>query len=109
MIGTGDSNHRFGLIDRAEQRSPHSYIVERGMQMVKAHHANGCGILGNNRDIALMSDARGKVARRCFPPVDFASAQGGHRRKRIQGQPLDPIECAIFGPEVKPTGAPVRG
>ena len=33
--------------------------------MVEAHHANGC-ILGNNRDIALMSDARGKVARRCL-------------------------------------------
>src|SRR5215469_18715346 len=58
--------------------------------MVEAQYTHGCCILGNDSNIAVAG--RSLVVGRRLPPVDFAAAQSGHRRERIQYQPLDPIE-----------------
>src|SRR5215469_500932 len=60
--------------------------------MVEAQYTHGCCILGNDSNIAVAGERRSLVVGRRLPPVDFAAAQGGHRRERIQYQPLDPIE-----------------
>src|ERR1700736_6163261 len=67
------------------------------MQMVEAQNAHRCRVMGNHRYVAIAGEPLGLVVERDLPPVDFAAAQRGHRRKRIQCYPLDPIEMCDLG------------
>jgi len=60
--------------------------------VVEAQDCHAGRVLGNDGDIPIPGDLFDKVARWRFPPVHLAVLQCRHRRKRVQGQPLDPIE-----------------
>ena len=98
LVGAGDRRHRLGLVDRAEQRAPDRRVVERRMQLVEGHDAVRRREMRDDRDVGVAADLVDEIARRVLPPVDLAAAQRRRRRKRIQGQPLDPIEMRHLRP-----------
>src|SRR3984893_18872432 len=71
---------------------PSRRVVERRIALVEGHDAVGCRELRNDGDVGVAADLVDEIARRELPPVDLAAAQRGRGRKRIQGQPLDPLE-----------------
>jgi hypothetical protein len=108
-IGAGDRGHCLGLVDRTEQCLAHRHIVEGRMQMVEAQDAHGCRKLGDDSDVAITGERLDLVGERDLPPVDFAAAQCGHRRKIIQCQPLDPIEMRDLWPGGEAHGSAPSG
>ena len=79
VISTGDCSHSFGLVDRAEQRLSHRRVIEGRMQMVEAYCAHGCGVLGDNRDVAITGERLNLIGERNLSPVDLTIAECGHR------------------------------
>jgi hypothetical protein len=68
------------------------------MQMVEAQDARGHRVLGNHSDIPVAGKTFHQIAGRQLPPIDLPGMESGHCRKRIQYQPLDPIEMRNFRP-----------
>src|SRR5271169_6852338 len=69
--------------------------------MVEAQDAHRSCILWYDSDTAVAEKLLHEIAGRQLPPIDFPGMQRRHGRKRIQCQPLDPIEMRNLRPSGK--------
>ena len=62
------------------------------LQMVEAQDAFRCCMLRDHCDVAVAGKLLYLIVGRHFPTIDLPNLRRCRRRKRIQCQPLDPIE-----------------